>query len=199
MPATPIARASHPFPGAMRAIHWATALLMVAVVVLAWIIPRGPGNGGILLLLHESVGLSILALAALRVIVRNASRLPPEDGGLQWIETATSRAVHILLYVILFVMPLSGYLSSAARGHSVSVFGLFDIPPLVPVSKALRTVAWAVHENGQVAVYAVVGLHVAAALFHLLVRRDGVMARMWPGASRFTLTARSASAHPAAE
>lgn len=184
------------FPAAMRAIHWATAAAMIAVVVLAWVIPEGPGNGGVLLMLHKSIGLGILALTAVRLALRRLSRLPEDDAGQPWIEAAAARAVHVLLYGILIVLPVSGYLSVAARGKAVSVFGLFDIPALVPVSPALHNITWTVHETGQLAVYVVIGLHVAASLYHLVVRRDGVMARMWPAAGRFTLPA---PARPAAE
>jgi cytochrome b561 len=147
-------------------------------------------------MLHKSIGLAVLALAAMRLVLRNTSRLPPEEGGIAWIEAAGARTVHVLLYVILFAMPLSGYLSESARGHAVSVFGLFDILPLSPVSPALRSVAWTIHNTGQFAVYAVVGLHVSAALFHLVVRRDGVMARMLP---EFSQHRRVVSVHHAAE
>jgi len=178
----------------MRAIHWATALLMVAVLVLAWIIPEGRGNGGVLLMLHKAVGILILALTAARLLVRRMSRLPEDDNEAPWIEAAAARATHVLLYAILFVMPLSGYISEAARGNAVSLFGLFDIPALVPVSSTLRSIAWTMHEAGQLAVYVVIGLHAAASVYHLLVRQDGVMARMWPGAARLRLPA----IHPAA-
>lgn len=172
------------YPGAMMAIHWATAALMVAVVVLAWIIPDGesdykPG----LLLLHHSTGLTLLALTVLRLVVRRFSDIPPEDGLAPWLEAMAARVTHFLLYAILLAMPVSGYFYSTARGNAVNWFGLFSIPPLLPASDTVRGIAWTIHTNGQLAVYVVIGLHAAAALFHLVVRRDGVMARMLPGAS----------------
>ena len=171
------------FPGAMVTIHWATAALMVAVVVLAWIIPRGQSDyKTTLLLLHRSIGMVLLALTALRLVVRHMSTLPPEDTTVLWLETLAARVTHVLLYVILIAMPVSGFLFSTARGEAVDVFGWFSIPPLLAASESLRKAAWFIHTNGQVAVYAVIGLHASAAMFHLLWRRDTVMAQMLPGA-----------------
>jgi cytochrome b561 len=178
------------FPPLLRALHWATAALMVAVVVLAWSIPDGPGQGGSVLMLHKSVGLTILALTVLRLFARRAAPPPAEDAATTRLEALAATATHVLLYVVLVAMPVSGFLFATADGHPVSLFGLVTLPSPLPPSAALRSAAWVVHGGGQYAVYAAVGLHVAAALYHLLVRRDGVMARMWPGAARFTGAAR---------
>jgi cytochrome b561 len=181
----------------MILIHWTTAALLLAALALAWLVPDGPGQGdSLLVLLHKSVGLTVLALAALRVLVRNAARLPREDSGIARVEALAARVVHWLLYVILLAMPISGYLSESALGHTVSVFGLFDIPALTARSGTLNSVTWTIHKTGQLAIYVVVGVHVLAALFHLVVRRDGVMARMLPGVS---LEPAGARAHPVAE
>ncbi len=168
---------------ALMVIHWATALLIVAVVVLAWEFPSGPAkDGSIALLLHRSIGLTILALTAARLIVRASVPAPARTDAASWLEEITARGTHVLLYVILVTMPISGFLWTTSRDKPVSVFGLFDIPPLLPPSETLHSIARDFHSLGQYAVYAVVGLHVSAALFHLVVRRDDVMARMLPGA-----------------
>ena len=172
------------YPRAMRALHWATALLMAAVVVLAWVLPEHAGSDSTLLMLHKAVGITILALTALRLVVRNTSRLPADSDAVSRLEALAARATHVVLYGILLAMPVSGYLTAAARGRATSMFGLFDIPALVPQSAALHDAAWAVHGFGQMAVYWVIGIHAAASLFHLVVRRDGVMDRMWPGLRR---------------
>jgi len=178
-----------PYPPLLRAAHWGTAALMLAVLSLAWLMPDGRPSDGWMLMLHESLGLMVLALALARLAIRRRMPSAAEDAGGHWLEPMAARATHVLLYLILIAMPVSGYLSVAARGRTVSLFGLFDLPALLPVSSLLHDAAWAVHETGQGALYATVGLHVAASLFHLLVRRDGVVARMLPAVARFMPTA----------
>ncbi len=81
---------------------------------------------------------------------------------------------------LLLVMPLSGCLNAAAAGHPVSFFGLVAIPPLLPENDRLSEAAIAVHLAGQFLVYALVAIHVAAALMHWIVRRNGIFERMLP-------------------
>jgi cytochrome b561 len=193
------ARAPLRYSGAMMAIHWATAILMATVVVLAWILPGGrAADGSALLMLHRSVGLVLLALTAVRLSLRSAQPAPAESDAVSRLENLAARLTHVLLYFILIAMPISGFLWTTSRGTDVSVFGLFAIPPLWPASETLRAIAKTLHSGGQFAVYVVVGLHAAAALFHLIVRRDDVMARMLPGAMAPTPPLPPAAAHPAA-
>jgi cytochrome b561 len=91
-----------------------------------------------------------------------------------------SRSTHFLLYLMLIGMPLAGYLNAAADGHAVSFFGLVSIPPLMPENGRFSQIAIAVHLAGQYVVYLFVALHVAGALRHGLVKRDGVLDRMLP-------------------
>jgi cytochrome b561 len=166
-----------------RAVHWGVAGLAVVVVALGLAIPGAPretGSRELLLLLHRSVGLLILALMVFRASWRLAHPPPPLPAGFPRIEALAAHADHALLYLLFLVMPLSGYLNAAAAGHWVSFFGLFAIPPLVPENPRLSQVAAAVHLTGQFVIYALVGVHVAAALMHRFVRRNGILERMLP-------------------
>jgi cytochrome b561 len=175
------------FSAGMISIHWATAILILAALVLAWTWPSGPARAsGIMLPMHEAAGLTILALTALRLILRAAQSVPPESSALTRFEAAASRLTHLLLYAILVAMPVSGFLWATSGGKPVDLLGLLAIPPLLPASVELHDVARLIHSVGQYAVYAVAGLHIAGALFHLAVRRDDVMPRMLPWAERFT-------------
>jgi cytochrome b561 len=187
------------FSAGMIAIHWTTAILIVAVVVLAWTWPSGPArDSSFVLPLHETAGLTILVLTAVRIAIRAGRAMPPESAMLTRFEAAMSRITHLLLYAILIAMPASGFLWATSRGKPVDVVGLFTIPPLLPASAALHDAASLIHSAGQYAVYAIVGLHVAGALFHLAVRRDDVMPRMLPWVARFTRPLAPAAARPAA-
>jgi cytochrome b561 len=172
-----------PYDPAARAAHWIVAALAIAVIGLGWALvgaPRGSDSRELLLLLHRSVGLLILILMVFRIIWRLTHPPPPFPAGFPRLEAAAAYANHALLYVFFLVMPLSGLLNAAAAGHSVSFFGLFAIPPLIPENPLLAKVAIAIHLAGQFVIYALVAVHVAAALTHHFVRRNHILDRMLP-------------------
>jgi cytochrome b561 len=166
-----------------RAVHWLVAMLAVIVVSLGWAMPGAPReteSRDLFLLLHRSVGLSILVLMLFRVLWRLGHPPPPLPAGFPRIEALAAHADHALLYVLFLVMPLTGYLNAAFANHSVSFFGLVAIPPPVPANPRLSQIAIAVHLVGQYLVYVLVGVHVGAALMHRFVRRNGILERMLP-------------------
>jgi cytochrome b561 len=166
-----------------QAVHWAVAVLAFVVVGLGWAMlttPRGGDSRELLLLLHRSVGLLILALMVFRTVWRLTHPPPPFPPGFPRIEAAAAHADHALLYVLLLVMPLTGLLNAAAAGHPVNFFGLFAIPPFLPQDVRLSQLAVAIHLGGQFAVYALVAIHVAAALMHRFIRRNRILDRMLP-------------------
>lgn len=166
-----------------RAIHWLVAALAVIVVSLGWAIggaPRGTSTRDLLLLLHRSVGLAILAAMLFRAFWRWRHPPPPLPLRVTALERVLAHSTHAALYVVFIGMPLAGYVNAAAAGHAVSVFGIFSIPPLLPEDDRLSQAAIAVHLVGQYFVYLFVILHIAGGLMHGMVRRDGVLERMLP-------------------
>ena len=166
-----------------RGLHWLIAGLAVIVVSLGWAIPgaaRETGSRELLLLLHRSVGLLIITVILFRAWWRLSHTPPPLPSSLARIEVWAAHSTHLLLYVFFVLLPLSGYINAAAAGHAVSFFGIFMIPPLIAESPRLSQIANGVHLAGQFLVYALVGVHIAAALMHGLIRRDGVFERMLP-------------------
>jgi cytochrome b561 len=156
---------------------------MFAVLPLGWValhMSKDDSLKGLMFTLHKSVGLTIFALVAIRILWRARNPAPPLQNGLApWI-ARTAVASHWLLYLIMFCMPISGYVVSAAGGHPVSYFGLFTLPGLAK-NEALEHAATTAHVVvGQWAVYALVLLHVGATTWHVAVRRDGVLNRMLP-------------------
>jgi cytochrome b561 len=161
---TPQVTAVRRYTATAQALHWVVAVLMFAVVPLAWVmvnLPRTAPWREDLYTLHKSIGLTILTLVAVRLAWR-ATHPAPElpSRMIRWERTAAF-ASHWLLYLILLGMPVSGYLLSAAGGNPVSYFGLFTLPGLSQ-NEALRQAAVWVHVvTGQWAVYVLVVLHLA--------------------------------------
>lgn len=169
-----------------QCLHWAMALLIFANVALAWImedLPLGPGKAD-LYNLHKSIGLSLLALAALRVlwrVLRPPPALPPTMAA--W-EIKLSKAAHHLLYLLLFAVPLAGLLIAFASAFPTVIYGLFVLPsPLAP-DEAVADFAEALHETLVKGLILLVGLHLAAVLKHHVLDRDEVLWRMLPGGRR---------------
>ena len=156
---------------------------MFVVLPIAWVMVNMPKSAqfrGLLFTLHKSVGLTIVMLVAVRIAWRAKHPVPPLEAGLARWEKVAASGSHWMLYVVLVGMPISGYLLDAAGGYSISYFGLFSVP-LLPKSVALSSVATWVHVAiGQWLVYSLIFLHVAASIWHVSVRRDGVLDRMLP-------------------
>ena len=166
-----------------QALHWLTALLMLCVVPLAWImlsLAKSDPSRGFYFNLHKSFGLTILAIVAVRLVWRATHPAPPLPAGFERWNRAMAFASHWLLYLVLLGMPISGYILSSAGGFPVHYFGLFTLPQL-PKNPALANAADWVHVGlGQWMVYGLVALHVLATTWHVAVRRDGVLGRMLP-------------------
>jgi cytochrome b561 len=166
-----------------RSIHWLIAALAVIVVALGWASGAAPHNTSAresLLLLHRSVGLTVLALMVFRALWGWRHPPPVLPSTVGHIDAGLAHLTHLGLYLIFLVMPLAGYLNAAAAGHAVSFFGLVSIPPLLPVDERLSQLAIAIHLLGQYVVCVLVALHVLGALYHGAIRRDGVLERMLP-------------------
>jgi cytochrome b561 len=165
-----------------RFLHWAIAILIIVTLPCAWVMTNsGPGPlQNFLFVVHESIGLTVLALAILRVIWRLVEPPPPLPASVPPGQALLAHLNHWLLYLLLFLMPVSGYLSVVAGGYPLNFFGLFDVPRLVAKSDGLGKFTETAHFTLQYAVYALVLVHVAAALHHHWARHDGVLRRMWP-------------------
>ena len=176
-----------------RWFHWVTTLLVFTVIPLGWIfggfktkpgnpntyVAPFPGTPADYASAHFTVGLAILAIVAARILYRAFHPPPPLPGRAATIEAALSRLTHGLLYAVLLVMPISGYLMVAGDKPPIVILGLFDLPKL-PVSKAQGYVAAVTHVYAQFAVYALILLHFAGTGWHLFVRRDDLLSRMLP-------------------
>jgi cytochrome b561 len=163
-------------------LHWLIVVLIAVQVTLALVADDLPLGMKKLAMLarHKSFGITILALAILRLIWRWLNPTPVLPNTLKRYERVLASFTHGALYFLLFAMPISGWLMSSARGFPVSWFGLVQLPDLVPKDKTLYDALLTTHDWLAIALGAVVFLHIAAALKHHFVLKDDVLRRMLP-------------------
>jgi cytochrome b561 len=168
-----------------QALHWLIVLLLLGQVAAGMIAEEMPDGFDKLVLLarHKSVGITILGLALLRVAWRFLDR-PPPPPPMPRRQYLAARASHWGLYALLFAMPVTGWMMSSASNYPVSWFGLTQLPDLVAPDRDLKHLLGEVHETLAYALIALALLHVAAALKHQFVNRDGLLWRMLPWRAR---------------
>jgi cytochrome b561 len=162
-------------------LHWLIVVLLVTQVTLASIaedqkLPKKIGT----LAWHKSVGITILGLVVIRLIWRWMNPTPLLPDTLKPYERVLAHITHSGLYVLLFAMPLSGWMMSSARGFPVSWFKTVTLPDLVAKNKALYDALVETHETLAWVLYVIVALHVLAALKHHFLLKDHVLKRMLP-------------------
>lgn len=171
---------------AARFMHWVIALLIFTQFALGWMAVswRLSPTKLNLYIWHKSIGILILALVVLRIAWRFFNRTPALPVGTPPFERVGAHASHGLLYVLMLVMPLSGWVINSASNIPLRVFWLFPLPVIVPPDKALEAFAKHVHFGLFIALAIVVTLHVAAALRHHFVKGNDVLTRMLTGGTR---------------
>ncbi|MGH8852707.1 MAG: cytochrome b [Telluria sp.] len=173
----------HRYTAPAIALHWLIALAIIATFTLGLVMTEIPGLTPTKLKYyswHKWAGVTILALAALRLLWRLFHRPPPYADPIPAWQRVAAHGLHWLLYVLMFAVPLSGYFYSLASGVPVVWFGVLKLPVLIAADPDLKAVLKDVHYWLNMLLATLVGLHVAAAFKHLLVDRDGVMGRMLP-------------------
>ena len=115
----------------------------------------------------------------LRRVTSLARGAPPPVATLTALERIVSHAVHVVLYILLLVVPLLGWAGISAY-PALDVFGLFNLPSILPADQALANRILGVHGLLAQILGLLAAVHIAAALYHRFIRRDGVLRRMWP-------------------
>ena len=162
-------------------LHWAIVALLIVQITLASYAKYLPLGLEKLAMLarHKSVGITILGLALVRLLWRLFNRPPPLPPMPGWQATA-ARLNHWALYALLFAMPFTGWMMSSASNYPVSWFGVIQLPDLVGADPELKTGLKAVHATLARVLIALAILHLAAALKHQFVDRNGLLYRMLP-------------------
>lgn len=163
-------------------LHWLIAACVFCQITLGlWMItiPKSPpGMRAGWFNVHKSIGITLFVLILVRVLWRLAHRAPPLPSTLPQWQRVAAKTSHFLLYVCMIVMPMSGYLGSSFTKYPILYFGM-RLPHWGWDAPALKDLCSQVHLVTVTIFIILIAIHVAAALKHLLVNRDGVFQRMW--------------------
>jgi cytochrome b561 len=169
------------FTPLQRLLHWLMAICLLAMLfigvgMVSTIMPKYLT----LVSIHKSLGITILVLALIRLVVRLRYGAPALPADLPAPMKLAARLSHYALYALMIAMPLIGWGMLSAAAYPVVVFGSVRLPSILPQSDRLHTLLWDAHFYLAFLFFALILLHAAAALFHALVRRDGVFETMAP-------------------
>jgi cytochrome b561 len=165
-----------------QAFHWVTAILVLVAFI------YGPGGSEQRVYspardfdrqLHETLGMCVFALAAMRVLWRAVDARPDPPQVPRWMDIA-SKAVQWGLYVLLFALPLTAITGAWLEGHPLTLLGGIEIPPLLGLAHDLGAKIATLHTWLGDAILWLAGFHAVAALYHHIVLKDGVLASMLP-------------------
>jgi cytochrome b561 len=167
------------FSGMQRVLHWLMAIMVLAMLfigvsMVSTLRPRFLT----LISIHKPLGIAILALAMLRLGVRLRLGAPPLPDDLPWAQALAAKLSHFLLYALLIAMPLVGWGMLSAGGYPIVLYGSLHLPAILPHDDQLHAILRTTHTVLAYIFFATILLHVAAALFHALIRRDGVFRAM---------------------
>ncbi len=178
-----IRNTEHAWGAAAKCLHWLVAAAVLAQIASGWaaVSWRLSPTKLDLFVWHKSTGLLILLLVLARLAWRASNVTPALPADMRPLERQAAHASHFLLYLVLLLMPLSGWIVSSASNIPFRAFWLIPVPAIVGPDKEVQDAASRVHFALFVALSLLVAIHVAAALRHHFVKRDDVLTRMLPG------------------
>jgi len=183
------------FSALQRLLHWLMAvcilgMLLIGVGMVSTVRPKYLT----LVSVHKSLGIAILVLVVIRAVVRLCYGAPSLPVDLPQSMKRAAVLSHYALYALMFGMPLIGWAMLSAAAYPVVLLGGLQLPAILPPSASFHSLLWDAHYYLAFVFFALVLLHVAAALFHALVRRDGVFEAMAP--VRHSVRVAASPGHP---
>lgn len=164
-----------------RLLHWSMAVLILAMLFIGVAMVASITLRPTLLALHRPIGIALLVLAVVRLVHRLRRRTPDLPRDLPRWQRAAAQASHVALYALMLAMPLIGWAMVSAAGNPVVLWGDVHLPAIAPHDPAVYSGLRIAHAWLARALLAVILLHLAAALYHAWIRRDGVFASMAGG------------------
>lgn len=162
-----------------RILHWVMAALILAMLLIGvGMVSTASSRYPELLAWHRPIGIAILLLALVRLAVRLTHRPPPLPADLPAIQVAAAKGSHCLLYALMITMPLIGWAMQSAGGYPVTLWKGLVLFPILPHD--IQLYGWLRYAHGLLgyAFFLLILAHLGAALFHALIRRDGVFGSM---------------------
>ena len=167
------------FPLALRLLHWLMAICILAMLFIGvGMVSTVSELRTWLIDLHKPLGILILCLAAIRACIRLTRPAPALPADLPVWQQMAAHLSHLVLYVLMFALPLVGWAMLSAGGYPVHLFGTLQLPPIAPIDAPLFAFLRRAHTLLAMTLFATILLHLGAALFHAWVRRDGVWRTM---------------------
>ncbi|MES2497840.1 MAG: cytochrome b [Pseudomonadota bacterium] len=167
-----------------RTLHWTIGALIIVNLILG-IFGEALGDAIPAMPIHKSIGLTVLALSLFRLAWRLTHPAPPLPASVPMWERVSAQTLHWTFYALMIVMPMTGWIFSSAGKSPLTFFFLFDVPKLaVEKGSALAAGAHSAHEVLGFVWAALLLLHVAAALRHQFVLKNGILNRIWRSAPR---------------
>jgi cytochrome b561 len=169
------------FAPSLIVLHWLIALVIIALLGIGLYmvgLPKGLPFKATLINFHKSLGMTVFLLVLIRMVVRMAVGRPALPPMRTW-QRAAARTTQVLLYAGMVVMPLSGYLGSSFNQYGTRFWGI-ALPKWGWDDKGLRSLFYGIHDVCAWVLIVLVALHVAGALKHQLIDRDGLLASMLP-------------------
>lgn len=168
------------FPGSMRFLHWLMAVLVLSMLGIGVAMVASLGDYHTLVSIHRPLGISILILVVIRFVNRQRSKMPPFPPSVPPQERLVAHASEMLLYSLLFVLPLVGWGMLSAARYPIVLFGSLHLFPILPHSVMLYAVLRKTHTILAYFLFLAFIAHFGAILFHTWVMRDGLFNRMAP-------------------
>jgi cytochrome b561 len=164
-----------------KSLHWMLALLMIGLIGLGWYMvdltyydPWYYDS----LALHRAFGILVLVLGVIKLVWIMYSRSPVYAATLKAWERSAARVTHIIFYLAMVAIPITGYLISTSKGDAVSFFGWFEIPAFFSINDTLRDFAIALHYYLAYGIAFLIVVHALAAFKHQFIDKDGTLKKM---------------------
>lgn len=165
-----------------KIFHWTMGILIIGMLAMG-LIMEGMDFSPFkiqLYAVHKAIGMIIFAFVALRILWMAFSKRPKELDSYTFAEQYLSRIIHMLLYIGMIGMPLSGWLMSSASNFPISIFGFFTVPQLIAPNEEINQLMKQIHTACAYSLIGAVGLHIIGALKHQFIDKDITVTRMLP-------------------
>jgi cytochrome b561 len=166
------------FPIFSRILHWTMAVMVLAMLFIGIGMVSSLSDYHWLVSIHRPLGILILVLVAIRLVNRLINRAPPLPEGMPAWQRFAAHASHVVLYALLFALPLVGWGMLSAARYPIVLYGSLQLPPILPYDAELYAVLRTTHTVLAFLLFATFIAHFAAALMHALIYRDGVFPSM---------------------